>query len=87
MADTTPQTLRTQANCYICAGASQVEGMKLALLAQLLDLIQSVNVGNLQVLQDYAPGTPPPNPNLPALSYPTGGGTMMQWDVATQVWL
>lgn len=40
-----------------------------------------------QVLQDYAPSTPPPDPTAPALSYPTGSGTLYQWDVDSQTWL
>lgn len=40
-----------------------------------------------QVLQDYAPGTPPPNPTMPAVSFPTGGGTLSQWDVPSQTWV
>lgn len=30
---------------------------------------------------------PPDDPTLPALSYPVGGGTVTQWDVASQTWV
>ena len=30
---------------------------------------------------------PPDDPTEPALSYPTGGGNLAQWDVATQLWI
>ena len=40
-----------------------------------------------QIYQDRAPGAPPDNLALPAISYPTGGGQVMQWDVASQLWV
>lgn len=42
--------------------------------------------GSGQVLID-ATGAPPPNPAVPAISYPTGGGGIATWDTATQQWI
>lgn len=42
--------------------------------------------GTQQVFQDLTAGTPD-DPTLPAVSFPTGGGTLSQWDVASQTWV
>jgi len=42
--------------------------------------------GTQQVYQDRNPAAPD-DPALPALSYPTGGGTVTEWDVASQTWI
>jgi len=39
-----------------------------------------------QVYIDRAPAAPD-NPARPALSYPTGGGSLQQWDVISQTWV
>ena len=41
--------------------------------------------GTIQVFQD-ATGAPPTDATKPALSFPTGGGTISQWDVPSQTW-
>ena len=41
--------------------------------------------GTTQVYQDHT-GSPPTDPTQPALSFPTGGGDLSQWDVASQTW-
>jgi len=38
-----------------------------------------------QVFIDRAPAYPD-DPTIPALSFPTGGGPIQQWDVASQTW-
>ncbi len=38
------------------------------------------------VLQD-ATGSPPPDPTKPWISFPTGGGGVSEWDVASQTWI
>lgn len=48
--------------------------------------VQASSTAEVQVFIDYAPLTPPTNPNLPALSFPAGGGTLSQWTPATQSW-
>lgn len=40
--------------------------------------------GASQIVQNQAT---PPNTAKPALSYPTGGGTLDQWDPDTQTWV
>lgn len=42
--------------------------------------------GSGAVLQD-ATGGPPPDPTKPAISFPTGGGGISEWDVASQTWI
>jgi len=42
--------------------------------------------GETQVYTGAAAPTPD-DPSLPALFYPTGGGSMQQWDVASQTWV
>lgn len=41
--------------------------------------------GAQQVYTGAAPPAAPDNPALPALFYPTGGGTLFQWDGAAWV--
>lgn len=41
--------------------------------------------GTIQVYTGAAPPAAPDNPALPALYYPTGGGTLFQWDGAAWV--
>jgi len=42
--------------------------------------------GSGAVLQD-ATGSAPPDPTKPAISFPTGGGGISEWDVASQTWI
>lgn len=41
--------------------------------------------GAVQVYTGASPPAAPANPALPALFYPTGGGTLSQWDGAAWV--
>lgn len=79
---TDAQTLTTNASCLQCIPVE----MQMPVLIYLAQNIISAG-STVQVYQDYAPGTPPANPLLPAFSYPTGGGTTSQWDVASQTWV
>lgn len=39
------------------------------------------------IYNDASPPVAPSYPNLPALYYPPGTGTISQWDVITQTWI
>ena len=41
----------------------------------------------LEVYTGAAPPAAPDDPNAGAIFYPTGGGTLFQWDVGTQSWV
>lgn len=45
--------------------------------------------GGVAVKQIYIGRAPaaPDNPDQPALNYPSGGGMLSQWDVASQTWV
>ena len=87
MAATDPQSLLTYGKCFDCYGANGIQMMELALLDQILAAGGGGGGGTQEVFQDYAPGTPPTDPTKPALSFSTGGGTLFQWDVASQTWV
>ena len=53
-----------------------------ATAAQLAFYVGTVTI---QVYQGLAP-IPPFDPTRPALDYPLGGGSLQQWDVASQTW-
>lgn len=78
-----PAVLANAARCYDCVGVTP--GM-------IIELLVSLNIegggggGGNQVLQD-ATGGPPPDPLRAAISFPTGGGTISQWDVNSQSWV
>lgn len=77
-----PAALANAARCYDCVGVTP--GM-------IIELLVSLNSGagpggTNQVLQD-ATGAPPPDPLRAAISFPTGGGTISQWDVNSQAWV
>ena len=57
----------------------------------LIVIAQATNAGGgaggvQQVYQDHT-GSPPDDPTKPAISFPTGGGTISQWDVGSQTWV
>lgn len=43
--------------------------------------------GDTQVYTGAAAPATPDDPTLPAIFYPTGGGSIQQWDVSSQQWL
>lgn len=75
-------------NCCLGRGYSERE-----LMAMMVQLLQGVvdggggggGAGDVQVYTGAAPPAAPDNPALPALYYPTGGGTLSQWDGAAWV--
>lgn len=42
--------------------------------------------GTQQIFEGRDPAAPD-DPTLPAISFPTGGGTTTQWSVASQAWV
>lgn len=86
VAATDPQSLVAYANCFNCASsASFTELMELALIDQIFQALGAISAGTQQVYIGRDPAAPD-NPALPAISYPSGGGTTTQWDVASQTW-
>lgn len=43
--------------------------------------------GDPEVYTGAAAPAAPDDPTMPAIFYPTGGGPMQQWDVASQAWV
>lgn len=77
-----PASLQSDAQCIVnCIPQGMMSAVKLSLLCQ----IAATGAGR-QVYEGRDP-LPPNNPNLPAINYPLGGGTVTQWDVATQTWV
>lgn len=77
------------------AGYMQVVGIPNAFQLALLNLRNDSTGGGgggaggggtIQIYTDPKPVTPI-DPTLPALYYPSGGGTLEEWDVASQAWL
>jgi hypothetical protein len=82
-----PALLLEQAKCIItCIPSGMIPAVNTALLCQILANGGGGGGGVNQVYIDRAPAAPN-NPALPALSYPTGGGPLQQWDVATAAWV
>lgn len=74
--------LMEQVACLKCA----VQGGDVPLL--ILGAVANITGGGggaQQVYTGAAPPAAPDNPALPALFYPTGGGTLLQWDGAAWV--
>lgn len=87
VAATDPQSLLAYAKCFNCfSNASLGDMMELALLDQIAQSIGGGVGGTQQVYIGRDP-LPPDNPALPALSFPSGGGTLTQWDVGTATWV
>ena len=84
MAQCSAQDLLTAGACFSCLTKKELQ----IVIAQLLcEISAEGGGGTTQVFIDYAPGTPPTDPTKPALSYPAGGGSLSQWDVASQTWV
>lgn len=43
--------------------------------------------GSQEVYQGASPPAAPDDPTRPAVFYPSGGGSMQQWDVGSQAWV
>ncbi len=77
-----PLDLIEEAFCLTCTMPIELRpAIKLALLCS----IASGGGGAAQVYTGAAPPAAPANPANPALFYPTGGGTLLQWDGAAWV--
>lgn len=84
-----PATLLEQAKCITtCIPPGMMPAVNTALLCQIVDNGGGGGGGggSAQIYIDRAPAAPD-DPSLPALSYPTGGGPLQQWDVATAAWV
>lgn len=80
----TPTSLMAGAKCIMCLTEKQ-------LIAAAVYLICTGGTGGggsgtQQVYQDHT-GSPPDDPTKPALSFPTGGGGVSEWDVVSQTWI
>ena len=83
----TPQELMTEASCYACLpGVSQGDAIELALLDQISQNISGGGGGTIQVYESRDPA-PPDDPTKPAISFPTGGGTITQWPANGPAWV
>lgn len=81
MATCSADTLLEAGKCFQCLTKKELQ----IVIAQLLCEIEADGGGVLQVFANYPAA--PTDPTRAALSYPSGGGTLYQWDVATQAWL
>lgn len=68
--------------CFACLNDRWAAGLYL-----LSQVVVNGGVGGAQVFIDYAPGTPPTDTAKAALSFPSGGGSLSQWDVGSQAWV
>ncbi len=79
-----PQTLISEASCLLCTVPPGMwEAIKVSLLCQIAG--GGGGGGTIQVYTGAAPPAAPDDPTKPALFYPTGGGTLFQWDGAAWV--
>ena len=86
MADTSTNALLEAAKCYECLSPGMWQLIELGLLQQIAaNGGGGGGGGDIQVYTGAAPPAAPDNPLLPALYYPTGGGTLFQWDGAAWV--
>lgn len=87
MAQCSPQDLMNEASCFTCLSPGIWQVLELQLLCNIVNAGGGGGGGTGQVLID-ATGAPPPDPTKAAVSYPSGGGgSLSQWDVATQAWV
>lgn len=78
-----PQSLIDATQCELC---SIPPGMvPYMILAQLIT--GGTGGGTVQVYTGAAAPAAPNDPTAPALFYPTGGGTLLQWDVGGAAWV
>jgi len=75
--------LMAQISCLKCA--VQPGDVPLLILGAVSNITGGGGGGTIQVYTGAAPPAAPDNPLLPALYYPTGGGTLFQWDGAAWV--
>jgi hypothetical protein len=81
MATCSAETLLEAGKCFQCLTKKELQ----IVITQLLCEIQDANSGVRTVFDTYPAA--PDDPTGAALSYPSGGGTLYQWDVGTQAWV
>jgi hypothetical protein len=80
-------TLLNEASCFQCLPTGERQVAELALLCTIMtNGGGGGGGGTTQVYQDHT-GSPPDDPTKAALSFPTGGGPLSQWDVGSQTWV
>lgn len=81
-----PATLAADAACIACGIPENL--MVPAMLPVLCDILAAGGggAGTTQVYENRDP-LPPDDPTKAALNFPTGGGTLTQWSIASQVWV
>ncbi len=86
MATCSADVLLESGKCFQCLTKKELQ----IVIAQLLCEIKTNGGGGggggtIQVYTGAAPPAAPDDPTKPALYYPTGGGTLFQWDGAAWV--
>lgn len=80
----TPSELMAAASCFEnCLSPGMVP---YAILAALVQMGGGDGGGAQEVYEGRAPA-PPDDPTKPALSFPSGGGTLFQWSADDQAWV
>lgn len=83
-----PSSLAEDAKCILtCIPQGQMQAVKLAVLCEIAE---GGGVGGgcaCQVFTGAAPPALPTDPTKPALFFPTGGGSLQQFDVLSQSWV
>lgn len=79
-------TLMEQAKCLTGLSHDDRSLVELVLLCNIMNGTGGGAGVKQQILQD-ATGAPPPDPTKPAISFPTGGGGISEWDVLSQTWI
>ena len=83
MAACSASELLESGKCFDCLTKKQLQ----IVIAQLLCEISAGGggCGTIQVFANYPAA--PTDPTKAALSYPSGGGTLYQWDLVTLAWV
>jgi len=82
-----PNTLLNDAKCIeACVPPGALLAVEIALLCALIEQGGVGGGGGSQITQGRSPAAPD-DPTLPALDYPVGGGSLLQWDVPSQTWV
>lgn len=75
-------------SCTSGIGKIQDPIMLLKIIAYLMcEIADSGGGGGAQEVYIGRDPAPPDDPTKPALSFPSGGGTLTQWDVNSQTWV
>jgi len=85
MAQCNVNDLMRDASCFTCLSPGIWQVLELQLLCNIL-AAGGGGAGSIQVYEGRDPALPD-DPTKAALSYPTGGGSLTQWDVPSQTWV